>query len=142
MSFERFLNKGRKPSKEEIKKAIGERLKLWLGIHQYIEDNYDFTQELVFFTKKYGWAVRYRRQGRTMVYVFPEQHAFSVLLVLSKKESDEVELIKDKLNAEIKTIFNNTEQLHDGRWLWIRSLTDSDLDSIKLLLNVKRKPKI
>ena len=70
MSYERLLNKGKKPNKEEIEKTIGERLSIWLEIHQYIEENYDYTHELVFFTKKYGWAVRYRRQGRTMAYLF------------------------------------------------------------------------
>ncbi len=141
MPYERLLNKGKKPSKEEIKKTIGERLSLWLEIHQYIEENYDFTQELVFFTKKYGWAIRYRRQGRTMAYFFPEQGAYSALLILGKKESEEVNLMKNKLNKQVKSVFDNTEQLHDGRWLWIRALTKPDVDSLKLLLSAKRKPK-
>ena len=141
MPFERLLNKGKKPNKEEIEKTIGERLSHWLEIHQYINENYDFTQELVFFTKKYGWAVRYRRQGRTMAYFFPEQGAFSVLLILGKKEAEVANLFKAKLNKEVQTVFDNTEQLHDGRWLWIRILTKSDVDSLKLLLSAKRKPK-
>jgi hypothetical protein len=141
MSYNRFLDKGKKPSTEEIKKAIGDRLMLWLEIHRYIEVNYDFTQKLVFFTNKYGWAIRYRKQGRTMAYFFPEQGAYSVLLILGKKEAEEVELIKEKLNTEIQTIFNTTQQLHDGRWIWIRALTNSDVDSLKLLLSAKRKPK-
>ena len=59
MLHERLLNKEKKPNKEEIKKTIGERLSLWLEIHKYIDENYDFTQELIYFTKKYGWAIRY-----------------------------------------------------------------------------------
>jgi hypothetical protein len=141
MAYERLLNKGNKPTKDEIENAIGERLSHWLEIHQYIEKNYDVIQELVFFTKKYGWAVRYRRQGKTMAYFFPEQGAYSVLLILGKKEAEEVESIKDKFSKEIQRIFDNTEQLHDGRWLWIRVLTKLDVDSIKLLLSAKRKPK-
>ena len=38
MVYERLLNKGKKPRKEEIKKTIGERLSFWREIHQYIED--------------------------------------------------------------------------------------------------------
>jgi hypothetical protein len=141
MPYERLLNKGRKPDQHEIEKTIGNKLSYWLEIHQYIEKNYDFTQELVFFTKKYGWAIRYKRQGRTMSYFFPEQGAYSVLLILGKKESEEVNLMKDKLNEQVKLVFDNTEQLHDGRWLWIRVLTKSDVYSIKVLLSAKRKPK-
>ena len=141
MTYVRLLDKGNKPNKEEIKKIIGEKLSLWLEIHKYIDENYDFTKELVFFTKKYGWSIRYRNKGRTMSYFFPENGAYSVLLILGKKESEEVVLMRDKLNEQIKSIFDNTEQLHDGRWLWIRILKKSDVDSLKVLLSAKQKPK-
>ena len=62
-------------------------------------------------------------------------------MILGKKEAEKANLIKAKLNKEVQTVFDNTEQLHDGRWLWIRVLTNSDVDSIKLLLSAKRKPK-
>jgi hypothetical protein len=141
MVYQRLLNKDKRPSKEEIVESIGEKSSLWLEIHKFIEENYNFTPELVFFTKKYGWTIRYRKSGKTLGYFFPENGAFSVLLVLGKKETDKVDYIKNKLNSKVKSVFENTEQLHDGRWLWIRILTKSDIESIKLLLQVKRKPK-
>ena len=139
MQFQRLLNKEKRPSKEEIVKTIGEKSSLWLEIHEFVGKNYDFSTELVFFTKKYGWAIRYRKSGKTLGYFFPEDNAFSVLLVLGSKESEQVDLIKNKLEARVKSIFENTEQLHDGRWLWIRVLTKSDVESIKLLLQAKKK---
>ena len=141
MLYQRLLNKEEKPSREEIVKTIGKNSSLWLELHSYIEENYDFTPELLFFTKKHGWTVRYRKSGKTLCYFFPEKGAFSVLLVLGKKESEKVDLIKNELNANIKSVFENTEQLHDGRWLWIRALTKKDIKSIMLLLEAKRKPK-
>ena len=142
MPYERMLDKGKKPRKEEVEKTIGKRLSLWLDIHKFIDENYDFTQELVFFTKKYGWAIRYKRKGRTMSYFFPEEEAYSALIILGRNEFEEVTLIKDKLNEEVKAIFDSTEQLHDGRWLWIRILTKSDVESLKVLLRSKQKPKL
>ncbi len=141
MTYKRLLDKTKRPSKEEIEKFLGEKLSLWLELHEYIGENYDFTKEVTFFTKKYGWSIKYKRKNRTMIYLFPEQGAFSALLVLGKKESEEVNSLKDKLNVQIKAVFDNTEQLHDGRWLWIRLLTDSDIDSLKLLMHAKHKPK-
>ena len=141
MLYQRLLNKEEKPSREEIVKTIGKNSSLWLELHNYIEDNYDFTPELVFFTKKHGWSLRYRKRGKTLCYFFPEKGAFSVLLVLGKKESEKVDLIKNKLNTNVKSVFENTEQLHDGRWLWIRALTKKDIKSIITLLEAKRKSK-
>ena len=140
MQYQRLLNKEKRPSEEEIIETIGEKSSLWLEIHEFVGKNFDFFPELVFFTKKYGWTIRYRKSGKTLIYFFPEDNAFSVLLVLGGKESEQVDLIKDKLEPSVKSVFENTEQLHDGRWLWIRVLTKSDVESIKLLLQAKRKP--
>ena len=139
MQYQRLLNKEKRPSKEEILKTIGEKSSLWLEIHKFVEKNFDFSPELVFFTKKYGWTIRYRKSGKTLGYFFPEDNAFSVLLVLGSKESEKVDSIKNRLEARIKSVFENTEQLHDGRWLWIRVLTKSDVASVKLLLQAKKK---
>jgi len=141
MTFKRLLNIAKRPNKEEIEKFVGEKLSLWLEIHEYIEENYDLIKELTFFTKKYGWAIKYKSKSRTMIYLFPEQGAFSALIVLGKKESEEVNSMRENLNVQVKSVFDNTEQLHDGRWLWIRILTDSDMDSLKLLMSAKQKPK-
>ena len=75
--YQRLLNKEQKPNSEEIIKIIGEKSSLWLDIHKYIEENYDFTSELVFWIKKYGWTIRYKKGGRTFGYFFPEKGAFS-----------------------------------------------------------------
>ena len=86
MQYQRLLNKEKRPSEDEIIKTIGEKSSLWLEIHEFVGKNFDFSPELVFFTKKYGWTIRYRRRGKTLVYFFPEDNAFSVLLVLGAKE--------------------------------------------------------
>ena len=139
MQYQRLLNKEEKPTTEEIIKAIGKRSSLWIEIHKYIEENYNFTSELVFWTKNYGWTIRYKKGGRTICYFFPEKEAFSVLIVLGKEQAEIVDLTR--LNTKIRSVFQNTEQLHDGRWLWVRALTKSDVESIKVLLNAKQKLK-
>ena len=139
MPYQRLLNKEEKPSTTEIIKTIGKRSYLWIETHNYIEENYDFTSELVFWTKTYGWTIRYKKGSRTICYFFPEKEAFSVLIVLGKKQTENVDLTK--LNTKARSVFINTKQLHDGRWLWIRALAKSDVESIKALLNAKQKPK-
>ena len=136
MLYQRLLNKEEKPSTKEIIKTIGKRAYLWIGIHKYIEDNYNFTSELVFWTKNYGWTIRCKKGSKTICYFFPEKEAFSLLIVLGKKQAEGVDLIK--LNTKVQSVFQNTEQLHDGRWLWIRALTKSDVESIKVLLKAKK----
>ena len=141
MNYERLLDKSLKPSESQILEYVGSKLELWNQIHTYLHKNYNFEPELVFFTKKYGWTIRYRRSGRTLCYFFPEKDAFSILIVLGAKEAEKVKKNISKLNEKARDVFQNTEQLKDGRWMWLRILEKSDLDSLILLINAKRKPK-
>jgi hypothetical protein len=86
MSFERMLDGDVKPTENQIVKVIGKRSSLWKGIRKYLKDNYNFKSEFVFYGKKYGWTVRYRKSGKTLCSLFPEKGAFTVLVVLGNTE--------------------------------------------------------
>ena len=141
MRYERLLDKNNTPTNKEIIDTIGVASNLWILLHEFISKNYDFIKELAFFSKNYGWTVRYRKSKKTLISCFPENGAFSALIVLGKKESEEVDQIRSELTENILSIFDTTEQLHDGRWLWIRITNKDDLDSLVKLIKIKRKPK-
>ena len=141
MSYQRMLEGDVRPTEDEIENTIGENSFLWSEMRKYLEENYNFASELVYYGKKYGWTIRYRKSGKTLCSLFPEKDAFTVLVVLGMKEVEKTHSMRDKLNSEVRSLFENTEQLRDGRWLWIRVLTKDDIESSKLLLNTKRKPK-
>jgi len=141
-NFQRMTEKAHKPSDEEIVDFIGEQAKeAWLDIRRYIEDHYDFIPETIFYGTKYGWTIRYRKSGKTLCSLFPEKGGFTVLITLGKKESEKALSIQDELSAKIRSLFKETKQLRDGRWLWIRMLTISDTVDVKKLIQIKRKPK-
>lgn len=141
MSYERMLNGDAKPTGDDNAELIGERISLWKDVQRYLEERYDFTPEMVFYGKKYGWAIRYRKSGKTLCSLFPEKGAFTVLIVLGTKEVEKTISMIDELSPEVRTLFENTEQLRDGRWFWMRVTKRIDIESIKLLLGAKRKPK-
>lgn len=136
-----MLNGNKRPTEEEIENTIGENSFLWSEIQEYLEENYDFVPELVYYGKKYGWTICYRKGGKTLCSLFPEQGAFTVLVVLSRKEVEKTYTMIDGFHSKVRSLFENAEQLRDGRWLWIRILRKDDIQSLKLLLNTKRKPK-
>ena len=127
MSYQRMLDGDVRPTEDEIENTIGENSLLWSDMRKYLEQNYDFAPELVYYGKKYGWTIRYRKSGKTLCSLFPEKDAFTVLVVLGMKEVEKAYSMIDKLNSEVRSIFENTDQLRDGRWLWIRVLTKDDI---------------
>jgi hypothetical protein len=49
--------------------------------------------------------------------------------------------MRETLSSKTNELLGAIEQLHDGRWLWIRVKTTSDIEDVKELLQVKRKPR-
>jgi hypothetical protein len=140
MDYERMLDKAHQPTDAEILETIGQT-DAWLDLRQYIETRYgDWAPECKFFAKQYGWMIRYRRSGKTLCSLFPERGAFSVLIVLGEKEAEKALSMVDEFGANARAVLEGTEQLHDGRWLWIRVLDLGDAEDIKRLLRAKRKP--
>ena len=66
MEYRKLLDKTVIPTEKAIKDYIGTKVELWNGIHKYVSDNYDFKPELAFWTKKYGWTIRYKKGGKTL----------------------------------------------------------------------------
>lgn len=137
-----MIDKTHEPTAEEMMNFIGVQPKeAWSEMKRFIEERYDAAPETVFYGEKYGWTVRYRRGGKTLCSLFPEKGGFTALVVLGKKESEKALSIREELSSKINKLLGDTEQLHDGRWLWIRLLTVEDTKDIKKLLQIKRKPK-
>jgi len=139
MSYERMLDKAHQPTEQEMLETIHDTT-LWVQMRDYLAAAYGVTPELINYGT-YGWTFRYRKSGRTLCSLYPEQGAFSMLIVLGKKEVEKALSMMGQFNANIRTVLEETPQLHDGRWLWIRVLEQHDVDGIIELLALKRKPK-
>lgn len=140
--FSRMTDEAMKPTEQEILSFIGDPAKeAWLEIRRFIEESYSLKPETIFYGIKFGWTVRYRKSGKTLCSLFPEKGGFTALVVLGKKESEKLLSMRDELSSKIQKLFEGTEQLRDGRWLWIRLLTKSDTEDVKKLLQIKRKPR-
>jgi hypothetical protein len=79
------------------------------------------------------------QNGKTLVTLYPQQGYFIAQIVLGREQ---VEKTTDlKIGGNVKTVLEATPQLHDGRWLFIKVMTEQDVKDIEQLLQVKRRPK-
>jgi len=139
--YERMLDGDTEPTDKHMLKHVGRRAGLWSSLHEYLATHYDHTPELDFGGKKYGWAIRYRKSRKTLVTLFPEIGGFTALVVLGREEVAKANAILGELSTNVREILTTTEQLRDGRWLWIRPTNKADIESVKELLSTKRRPK-
>ena len=140
MEYTRFLDKLNPPEENVIPGATGHP-ELWNELRTYLDQHYDIVPELVYGGKKYGWCWKYRKGGRTLTCLYPEQGAFTVLVVLGGKEMERHAEILEQLSATTREQLDATHQYHDGKWLWLRVHVKEQIGDVKKLLTIKRKPK-
>jgi hypothetical protein len=141
MSFERMLDKETPPTPESIAAYIGkEAVAAWDDIIVFLDENYNFTPEAVFGGKKYGWAIRYRRSGKSLCALCPEKGAFTVLIVIGPKVIEQLADLS-VFSPGVAATISGAHQYPDGCWLWLRVLSRDDTNDIKRLLQIKKKPR-
>jgi hypothetical protein len=143
MRYQRMLDKEHQPSAEEMLAHLGDRAgQAWRDVITFVEAHYDFAPEVDWGGRQYGWSIRYRKSGKPLCTLYPERDAFTMLVVLGKKEVEQFEEHRAEYSTKIAELFTSARQFHDGRWLWIRVLDGSDAENAKRLLAMKRKPAI
>ena len=140
--YERLLDGKEAPTEETVLTTLGTRVsKLWKQIRAFLKVNYDHKPELLFGGKKYGWCYKYRRKSKTLCVLFPETRAFTVLIVLGKKEIAKFEESIAGLNEDTKELFKSARKYYDGKWLYKRVLNKSDLRDVISIVRIKRSVK-
>ncbi len=141
--YGRLLDDKRKPTEKIILYNLGTRAStLWKQLRTFLKVNYDFNPDWIFGGQKYGWCYRYRRKGKTLCGLFPESKAFTVMVVLGKKEIAQFEEHISDFNEGTRMFFKSARHYHDGKWLYKRVLNKSDLRDVIALIRIKRRVRV
>ena len=140
---ERIYRQEPLPDMVELRKFISSKkaIKAFDSLLKFLDDNYNFEQQIVFGGKNFGVMVRYRKNGKTLVSIFPEKNAFSVVLVYGKKEVITFEANRETFSSFMTDVFDDTPQLHDGRWMFITLDDSSLLPDLEKMIMIKKSVK-
>ena len=138
MSTGYFVDQNHAPLPEELKAALGPAASLWDEMLHFIADNYQIPAEFNFGGKKYGWNLWYRKGGKSLVVLFPQQGYFVAQVVLGREQVENAMGLA--LGEKVGGLLRETPQLHDGKWLFIHAGDANDVKDIEQLLLIKRKP--
>lgn len=139
MASTAFMDRDRPPTASEIAEALGSVAPLWERIERFVETSYGVEPTFVPPSKNYGWDVKYRKGGKTLVALTPDRGGFTVLVVLGEKETEAARELD--LGPHVQDVFDAARQLRDGRWLFVHVESERDVDDIERLLAVKRRPR-
>lgn len=133
-----FLDKNAQPSEGEMGAAMGAAYPLWQALVQFISSSYGMSTDLSYGGKNYGWNLWYRKSGKSLVSLYPQNGHLIAQVVLGKAQVEQA--LELSLGEHVGRMLRETPQLHDGKWLFIPVRNETDMEDVKQLLLVKKKP--
>ena len=140
MTVGSLLDKDHPPTWQEIEQTLGDAWGAWDRLTRYLAETYpEIPPELSYGGKKYGWNLWYRKSGKSLLSLFPNEGYFVAQIVLGSAQVEQA--LSLELGENVGSLLRQTPQLHDGRWLYIQASTEQDVGDIQQLLRLKRRPK-
>jgi hypothetical protein len=130
-----FLNKDKKPSETDLKKALGNNYETWVSIKDYVFKNCTGTFEEWNFSK-YGWNYRIKDKKRAIIYMMPFENFFRVSFVLGEKASTEA--MNSNLTTDTKKIISSAKVYAEGRGVIMYVKNKTDFNDVLLLIDIKK----
>jgi hypothetical protein len=135
MRISHFTDRKHPPSAGEIRLVLGGKYELWERVIHTVEADDRVSGEWT--TWGGGWNVRYRRGGKSLVALYPQQGGFVAQVVLGRAQAEQA-LALD-LGDEVGKMLREQPQLRDGKWLYIPVLTTADVEDVERLIELKRQ---
>ena len=117
-----------------------EALSTWNKLTDAIDSLYDVER---LWDKGFGdWEIeyKYRRGGKTLCTFYVKEKVANLLITYGKAEREKFENIKESVSKQLQDIYERTENLHDGKWLWIPLDDNTEIEDIIEMLKIKRRP--
>jgi len=131
-----FTDKAKKPTANDLKKALGNSSALWNEIKNYTFKCYPgAAEEWAYPGKNYGWNYRIRDKKRVIIYFMPCDGFFINSLVFGEKATKEA--LESGVSKEIKGKISSAKVYAEGRGFRIEVKDKKTIKDIKKLINIK-----
>lgn len=129
------------PTSQELADLMSASVfKVWQAIESFIMANY--KMETLWDTgRKAGiYEYKFRRSGKTLCALYAREKGFGFMVIFGKAEREMFEASRNEFSTGILSVYDDTHQYHDGKWLMIDVVDDLHLAEIKKLIVIKKKP--
>lgn len=141
MEWHALFEKNHNPNWEEITSYIDNNL--WGNLNTYLQDAYEIKPELTYSlcSAQRGWNIKYKKSGKALCTLYPEEGYFIALVVIGSKEETAAEFLTPLLTDYVRHLYQSARNMKMGRWLMINVTDESILDDVISLISLRVKPK-
>ena len=113
---------------------------IWNELTEAVDLLYDVDK---LWNKGFGdWKIEYKYcgGGKTLCTFYAKKDIANLLITYGKAEREKFEEIKESIAKPLQDIYEKTEVLHDGKWLWVPLDDKITIHDVIVMLKIKRKP--
>ncbi len=133
-----FTDKTHRPSTREIHRAIHPREAGWREFLKFIRGSFSCKEELKFYGKNFGWALRFTKAGKALLSLYPAEGGFTAQIILSNADAEKACTLP--IGARIRKTIAQAHPYPEGRWLFIPVKTRQDFRDVRALVVLKGDP--
>lgn len=141
MEWAELYGPDKQPDAEEIERYINSPL--WGILNRFLQENYEAQPDYSYSScsGQPGWNVKYRKAGRSLCTLYPMDGYFIALVVIGAREQAEAELAMPMCDEYTQKLFLNTAFSAGGKWLMVAVTSETILDDVEHLIQIRRKIK-
>ena len=141
MSWFEAYPRSQEPTLEQIASFIDSPL--WNGLCRWSEGAYSIVPKVEYSTCSGapGWNVKYKKGGRALCTLYPDDGAFTAMVTVGSKEAQEAELLLPTFSDYLRELYARTSAFNGARWLMIRVSDAAVLEDVKKLIRLRVAPK-
>lgn len=84
--------------------------------------------------------LKFRQGAKTILTIYIHDNKYTFLIIFGKKEREYFEMHRNDFSQYILAYYDNSKTFHDGKWMYIDVSTLEQLEEVKKLIVIKKKP--
>lgn len=84
--------------------------------------------------------LKFKQGQKTILTIYIHDEKYTFLIIFGRKERDIFDERKGEFSQFILDYYNNSKTYHDGKWMFIDVTTLEQLEEVKKLILIKKKP--
>lgn len=84
--------------------------------------------------------LKFKQGQKTIFTIYLHEDRFTFLIIFGRKEREIFEEQAESFSDYICNYYNNAKTYHDGKWMFIDVTTTEQLEEVKKLILIKKKP--
>ncbi|MDP4189317.1 MAG: DUF3788 family protein [Bacteroidota bacterium] len=134
-----FVDKSNRPDSAAINNFIGKARQNWDLMLHHLGEGLKLKGEFKFYGINYGWALRFKKSGKSIIALYPGKDDFMVQIILNKNQVETA--LEQVKNSDFLKVIYDTKNIKEGKWIYLLIDETSDLDDVFTMITIRTKIK-